>query len=171
MKHPGLVWLNRYRTLSEDCTLLSFQLWKNENSIANWRNNKMHRLAQKAGIKNHFKDYRTRVGQRVCFWAQGETIELNTGSPAKSDSLLLCVQSETLIPHASFAKLGSFESAYCDLLAPNHFVTLVRPNDLIFAKTLASSTITEMACKIDVFLISRDYSMVRNDSISQRVTT
>ena len=25
-KHSGLVWLNRYRTLSEDCTLLSFKL-------------------------------------------------------------------------------------------------------------------------------------------------
>ena len=131
----------------------------------------MHRLAQEAGIKNHFKDYRIRVGQRVCFWAQGETIELNTGSPAKSDSLLLCVQSETLIPHASFAKLGSLESAYCDLLAPNHFLSLVRPNDFFCAKTLVSSTITELACKIDLFFISRDYSMVRNDLVSHRVIT
>ena len=38
-KHPGLVWLNRYQTLSDDCSLLSYQLWENEKSIENWRNN------------------------------------------------------------------------------------------------------------------------------------
>ena len=32
-KHPGLAWLNRYQTLSDDCSLLSYQLWKNEKSI------------------------------------------------------------------------------------------------------------------------------------------
>ena len=165
-KHSGLVWLNRYETLSDDCTLLSYQLWENEKSIENWRNNKMHRLAQEAGIKTHFKDYRIRVGQRVSFWAQGETIKLNTGSRAKSDSLLLCVQSEAPIPNDTFAKIGSFESAYCGLSTSNHFVTLVRPNDLFCAKTLASSIIPDLASKIDLFLISRDYSMVRHDLVS-----
>ena len=160
-KHTGLVWLNRYQTLSDDFSLLSYQLWKNEKSIENWRNNKMHRVAQEAGIKAHFKDYRIRVGQRVSLWAQGETIKLNTGSRAKSDSLLLCVQSEAPIPHDAFAKLGSFGSAYCGLSDSNHFVTLVRPNDLLCAKTLASSMISDLACKIDLFLISRDYSMAR----------
>ena len=162
-KHSGLVWLNRYQTLADDCSLLSYQLWENEESIENWRNNKMHRLAQEAGIKAHFKDYRIRVGRRVSIWVRGEIIKLNTVSPAESNSLLLCVQSEFLIPHDTFAKLGSFESAYRGISAPNHFVTLVRPTDLFCAKTLASSTISDLACKIDLFLISRDYSMIRND--------
>ena len=126
----------------------------------------MHRVAQEAGIKAHFKDYRIRVGQRVSFWAQGETIKLNTGSRAKSDSLLLCVQSEAPIPNDTFAKLGSFESVYYEPSDPNHFVTLVGPNDLFCAKTLASSKIPDLACKIDLFLISRDYSMVRKDLVS-----
>ena len=166
VKHSGLVWLNRYQTLSDDCSLLSYQLWENEKSIENWRNNKMHRLAQEAGIKAHFKDYRIRVGQRVSFWAQGETIKLKTGSPPEPNSLLLCVRSEALIPHETFAKLGSFESAYRGLSVSNHFVTLVSPNDLCCAETLASSIISDLDCKIDLFLISRDYSMVRNDLVS-----
>ena len=97
VKHSGLVWLNRYQTLSDDCSLLSYQLWEDEKSIENWRNNKMHRLAQEAGNTVHFKDYRIRVGKRVSFWPQGETSKLNNGSIAKSSSLLFCVKSEAPI--------------------------------------------------------------------------
>jgi heme-degrading monooxygenase HmoA len=168
-KHSGLVCLNRYQTLADDCTLLSYQLWENEKSIENWRSNKMHRLAQEAGIKVHFKNYRIRVGQRVSFWPQGETSKLNNGPIAKSSSLLLCVQSEAPISKDSFAKLGFFESVYCELSDSNQFVTLIRPNDLFCAKTIASTIISDLTCKIDLFAISRDYSMVKNELASQDV--
>ena len=163
VKHSGLVWLNRYQTLSDDCSLLSYQLWENEKSIENWRNNKMHRVAQEAGNKVHFKDYRIRVGDRVSFWPQGDTSKLNNGSIAKSSSLLLCVQSEAPISKDSFAKLGFFESVYRELSDSNQFVTLVRPNDLFCAKTIASTIISDLTYKIDLFAISRDYSRVKND--------
>ena len=105
-KYSGLVWLNRYQTLSDDCSLLSYQLWKNEKFIENWRNNKMHRLAQEAGNKVHFKDYRIRVGDRVSFWPQGDTSKLNNGSIAKSQLAIIVCQSEAPISQDSFAKLG-----------------------------------------------------------------
>ena len=162
-KYSGLVWLNRYQTLSDDCSLLSFQLWENEKSIENWRNNRMHRLAQEAGNKVHFKDYRIRVGERVSFWPQCETSKLNNGSITKSSSLLLCVQSEAPISQGSFAKLGFLESVYRELSDSNQFVTLVRPNDLFCAKTIALAIISDLTCKIDLFAISRDYSMVKNE--------
>ena len=168
-KYSGLVWLNRYQTLSDDCSLLSYQLWENEKSIENWRNNKMHRLAQEAENKVHFKDYRIRVGQRVSFWPQGETSKLKNGPIAKPSSLLLCVQSEVPISKDSFAKLGFYESVYCELSDSNQFVTLIRPNDLFCAKTIASTIISDLTCKIDLFAISRDYSMVKNELASQDV--
>jgi len=127
----------------------------------------MHRLAQEAGNKVHFKDYRIRVGERVSFWPQGETSELNNGSIAKSSSLLLCVQSEAPISQDSFAKLGFFECVYRELSDSNRFVTLVRPNDLFCAKTIASTIISDLTCKIDFFAISRDQSMVKNERASK----
>ena len=166
-KHSGLALLNRYQTLSDDCSLLSYQLWKNEKSIESWRNNKTHRLAQEAGIKVHFKDYRIRVGERVSFWPQGKTSKLDNGSIAKSSSLLLCVQSEAPISQDSFAKLGFFERVYRELSDTNRFVTLVRPNDLFCAKTIALTIISDLTCKIDLFAISRDYSMVKNELASK----
>ena len=166
-KHSGLVLLNRYQTLSDDCSILSYQLWKNEKSIEKWRNNKMHRLAQEIGIKVHFKDYRIRAGERVSFWPQGETSRLDNGLTAKSSSLLLCVQSEAPISQDLFAKLGFFERVYCELSSSNQFVTLIRPSDLFCAKTIESTIISDLTCKIDLFAISRDYSMVKNDLASQ----
>ena len=150
-KHSGVVSLNRYQTLSDDCSLLSYQFWKNEKSIESWRNNKTHRLAQEAGIKVHFKDYRIRVGERVSFWPQGETSKLDNGSTAKSDSLLLCVQREAPISQDLFAKSGCFESVYCELSDSNQLITLIRPNDLFCAKTIASTIISDLTCKIDLF--------------------
>lgn len=166
-KHAGLMWLNRYQGLSDDCSLLSYQLWDNEKSIESWRNNKMHRLAQEAGIRAHFKDYRIRVGERVACWPAGATIKPNTRSLSGSGSFLLSIQSDTVIPSSVFAKYGSFERAYGELSALNQFVTLVRPNDLSCAQSLALSIIPSLAFKIDLFLINRDYSMVRSDQISQ----
>ena len=83
VKHSGLKWLNRYQSLSDDSSLLSYQLWNSEKSIEKWRNNKMHHLAQETGNKIHFKDYRIRVGERVSFWPQGETSKLTNGSITK----------------------------------------------------------------------------------------
>ena len=77
------------------------------------------------------------------------------------------IHSEAAIPHDFFTKYGSFESTYCGLSASNQFVTLIRPNDLFCAETLASSIITDLACKIDLFLIGRDYGMVQSNQVSQ----
>jgi len=77
------------------------------------------------------------------------------------------VQSEDPISQDSFAKLGFFENVYRELSDSNKFVTLVRPNDLLCAKTIASTIISDPACKIDLFAISRDYSMVKNELASK----
>lgn len=166
VKYSGLIWLNRYQALSNDFSLLSYQLWDSEKSIENWRNNKAHRSAQEAGIKTHFKDYRIRVGERVACWPVNATIKLKTVSPSRPGSLLLSIQSDSAIPSSAFAKYGSFERVYCELSASSQFVTLVRPNNLLCAKKLSLSIMPDLAFKTDLFLISRDYSMARCDQAS-----
>ena len=65
VKHSGLVWLNRYQTLSDDYSLLSYQLWENEKSIEKWRKHNMHRLAPQIGTKTHVKYYGMRELERA----------------------------------------------------------------------------------------------------------
>lgn len=158
-KHDGLIWLNRYRAQLDDYSLLSHQLWDSEKSLENWRQNKQHRLAQKAGIKKHFKDYRIRIGQRLACWHADLVTDVNFDSISKSDALLVSIQSRAVISNTAFNKYASLDGAYHGLSASDQFITLVTPNDLSSVLALTSSISPGSIDKIELFLISRDYSM------------
>lgn len=158
-KHKGLIWLNRYEAQLDDYSLLSHQLWDSEKSLENWRQNKQHRLAQKAGIKKHFKDYRIRIGQRLACWQANLVTETNFELTSKSDALLVSIQSRTVISNTAFNKHAVLDGAYNGLSASDQFITLVTPNDLPSVKPLTSLISTDSIDKIELFLISRDYSM------------
>ena len=158
-KHKGLIWLNRYEAQLDDYSLLSHQLWDSEKSLENWRQNKQHRLAQKAGIKKHFKDYRIRIGQRLACWQADLVTEINFELTSKSDALLVSIQSRTVISNTAFNKHAVLDGAYNGLSASDQFITLVTPNDLPSVKPLTSLISTDSIDKIELFLISRDYSM------------
>jgi heme-degrading monooxygenase HmoA len=158
-KHDGLIWLNRYRAQLDDYSLLSHQLWDSEKSLENWRQNKQHRLAQKAGIKKHFKDYRIRIGQRLACWHADLVTDVNFDSTSKSDALLVSIQSRAVISNTAFNKYASLDGAYHGLSASDQFITLVTPNDLSSVLALTSSISPGSIDKIELFLISRDYSM------------
>ncbi|WP_443645686.1 antibiotic biosynthesis monooxygenase family protein [Candidatus Ponderosibacter sp. Uisw_141_02] len=158
-KHKGLIWLNRYEAQLDDYSLLSHQLWDSKKSLENWRQNKQHRLAQKAGIKKHFKDYRIRIGQRLACWEANLVTKTNFELTSKSDALLVSIQSRTVISNTAFNKYAVLDGAYNGLSASDQFITLVTPNDLPSVKALTSLISTDSIDKIELFLISRDYSM------------
>jgi len=158
-KHKGLIWLNRYEAQLDDYSLLSHQLWDSKKSLENWRQNKQHRLAQKAGIKKHFKDYRIRIGQRLACWEANLVTKTNFELTSKSDALLVSIQSRTVISNTAFNKYAVLDGAYNGLSASDQFITLVTPNDFPSVKALTSLISTDSIDKIELFLISRDYSM------------
>ena len=158
-KHKGLIWLNRYEAQLDDYSLLSHQLWDSKKSLENWRQNKQHRLAQKAGIKKHFKDYRIRIGQRLACWQANLVTETHFELTSKSDALLVSIQSRTVISNTAFNKHAVLDGAYNGLSASDQFITLVTPNDLPSVKPLTSLISTDSIDKIELFLIRRDYSM------------
>ena len=158
-KHSGLIWINRYRAQFDNYSLLSHQLWDSKKSLENWRQNKQHRLAQKAGIEKHFKNYRIRIGQRLASWQAGLVSNVNFEPTSKSDALLLSIQSSKAISNTAFNKHAFSVGAYRGLSASDQFITLMTPNDLSSVLALTSSISPELIDKIELFLISRDYSM------------
>ena len=162
-KYEGLLWLSRYRALFDGYSLLSHQLWDSEQSIENWRKNKTHRLAQTAGIKTHFKDYRIRIGKRLEGWLVDDKSELESCSPGGSSSLLLSVQSNAPILDSIPGGYGSSQITYADLEASKQFITLLEPNDLLHAKALGSGINADIIDKIELFLIGRNYSIIERD--------
>ena len=161
--YGGLLWLNRYRALFDGCSLLSHQLWDSEQSIENWRKNKAHRLAQTAGIKTHFKDYRIRIGKRLDSWLVDDKSELESRSPGGSSSLLLSVHSNAPVIDFIPEEYSSSKISYVDLAASKQFITLLNPNDLLHARTLRSGIDPDIIDKVELFLIGRNYSMIKRD--------
>ena len=165
--HEGLLWMNRYRALFDDSSLLSHQLWDSEQSIESWRKNKAHRLAQTAGIKTHFKDYRIRIGKKLGDWLADDKSGLESYSAEGSSSLLLSIHSKAPLPGSTAKNYGSSRITYADLVTSKQFITLLEPNDLIHAKALGVGINPGIVDKIELFLISRNYSMTdRNQAPS-----
>ncbi|VTP91653.1 antibiotic biosynthesis monooxygenase family protein [Sphingobacterium daejeonense] len=57
----GFISIERFQSLINPDKILSLSFWKDEKSVMKWRNQVMHRGAQKAGRETVFKDYRLRV--------------------------------------------------------------------------------------------------------------
>jgi len=61
----GFISIERFESLSQPGKLLSLSFWRDEQSIAAWRNLEHHRSAQRAGRAGIFSDYRLRVASVV----------------------------------------------------------------------------------------------------------
>ena len=60
-KMEGFISVERFQSISDSEKVLSLSFWKDEESIKQWRNLEMHRLAQKEGRGSIFNNYRLRV--------------------------------------------------------------------------------------------------------------
>jgi len=82
-KHTGLIWLDRFNSLSREGVLLSHQLWEDEAAIIRWREDQHHKGSQTAGREKHFADYRIRIIEVARRIAAGAPVEVRQlSSPA-----------------------------------------------------------------------------------------
>jgi heme-degrading monooxygenase HmoA len=59
----GFLSIERFQSLTEEGKLLSLSFWRDEQSLANWRQLEAHRAAQAAGRRTMFRNYRLRVAE------------------------------------------------------------------------------------------------------------
>ena len=57
----GFISIERFESLTEPGKILSLSFWRDEESVARWRQVEGHRRAQHAGRESIFADYRLRV--------------------------------------------------------------------------------------------------------------
>ena len=79
-KNEGFISSERFCSLATSNKLLSKSVWKDEESIASWRNVMQHRLYQKEGRDNMFEDYQITVVTPV------RTYTMNSREEAPQDS-------------------------------------------------------------------------------------
>jgi heme-degrading monooxygenase HmoA len=61
----GCLFLDRFRSLSRDNLILSYQIWQDEGSMTAWRVHAHHHEVQTLGRDKVFSDYRLRIGQVI----------------------------------------------------------------------------------------------------------
>ena len=71
----GFISIERFQSLVEDNKILSLSFWRDEESIAKWRNLLDHRSAQKAGRNALFESYRIRVAEVVRDYSDSKRAE------------------------------------------------------------------------------------------------
>ncbi|MBK8065516.1 MAG: antibiotic biosynthesis monooxygenase [Betaproteobacteria bacterium] len=60
-KAEGLLSIERFESLSTKGRFVSLQFWKDEESVARWRNVELHRIAQARGRAGIIGSYRLRI--------------------------------------------------------------------------------------------------------------
>ena len=79
-KIEGFISIERFQSITNPEKVLSLSFWKDEASIAQWRNIELHRHAQQAGRNAIFNDYRLRVANVVRDYGMNERAEAPSDS-------------------------------------------------------------------------------------------
>ena len=82
-KIKGFISVERFQSLADPNKILSLSFWKDEQSIAQWRNLEQHRNAQTAGRNFVFDDYRLRVANVIRDYG------MNNRTQAPADSKII----------------------------------------------------------------------------------
>lgn len=69
---PGFISIERFQSLVDPKKILSLSFWENEESVREWRNQKLHRNAQQMGRNFVFEDYRLRVAAVIRDYGMNE---------------------------------------------------------------------------------------------------
>ena len=168
-KNPGLMFIDRFKSLVRPRIVLSHSHWRDEASLAGWRTHAKHHVAQVAGRQQHFEDYRLRIAQLVCEWLPetGNQRQLETTNSYNDPAL----QQERFII-ASTAKTPVETGAESDVLASvtreSEYIILAParslPDGLQAVKQLS---LTGAMTSVRLYLVSRDYGMYEREEAPQ----
>jgi len=159
----GCLFLDRFKNLSRDNLILSYQIWQDEGSLTAWRVQAHHHEVQTLGRDKVFSDYRIRVAQ-VIFEArrgqpvwQAEQRSLYNDPKRRPPTYLLATESKNKeLPVASDWRSEAFASVYREgqyahlIELPNH------QSGVALAPRLFDEPSTDY---IRIVEVTRDYGM------------
>jgi len=160
----------RYKSLSRPGVILSYQLWRDEASIARWRSNENHHKSQIEGRYKHFKDYRIRVSRAIyCHAVQDDQSLYNADIEHSdvhdnSDRLVTIVRS-TSLPESMHGEAFESVSETNSFLFLSDFSEQESGYEYCLVAQNDSDVISTILAKV-----SRDYSMHDRGEAPQNFT-
>ena len=159
----GCLFLDRFKSLTRENLLLSYQIWQDEGVMTAWRVDAHHHDVQETGREKVFSDYRIRVGQVIHEAKPGQPVwqpERRTpyNDPARRPStFILAVESKNAeLPVKSNWRGDRFESVYRN----GHFAHLIDLPDQQSGLELGPQLFADPATEyFRIFEVMRDYGM------------
>lgn len=160
-QNPGLLFLDRFRSLTRPGTILSYQHWRDEASLVAWREDTKHYGAQKAGREKHFADYRLQICGIVNGFRRGET-EGDTfqSDSSATDRFVMAIESEgRAFPRGEPFESVNREGAHAAIL---HIASREEGDEILRDAQTQDYVTRAILCAVD-----RDYSMFERDEAPQ----
>jgi len=159
----GCLFLDRFRSLTRDNLILSYQIWQDEGAMTAWRVHTRHHDVQTLGRDKVFSDYRLRIAQVIhearpgqVSWQPERRTPYNDPARRLPTYMLATESKSSKLPVESGWRSDAFESVY----RAGQFAHLIElPDDqsgLAFGHRLFADPTTEYVRIVEV---TRDYGM------------
>ncbi|GFE49677.1 antibiotic biosynthesis monooxygenase [Roseobacter cerasinus] len=158
-QHAGLLFIERFKSISRPKMILSHSHWRDEASLAKWRSDPDHHRSQTAGRNKHFSDYRLRISHVLKMMRQDTDPEIWSAEGAYTNVDATPARFLTIVASkGSPVDLGGecFHSVTADenFLCVTNAATRDHGDELI-----AKAMMNPNASSAMLALVSRDYSM------------
>ena len=167
----GCLFLDRFKSLSRDNLLLSYQIWQDEGAMTAWRVDERHHKVQTLGREKVFSDYRLRIAQVIHearpgqgVWQPERRSAYNDPARRKPTYVLVTESKSATLPVRPDWPGDAFASVYRD----GQFAHLIDlPNvqsGVTFGERLLAAPTTEYVRIVEVI---RDYGMYERTEAPQ----
>ena len=159
----GCLFIDRFKSLSRENLILSYQIWQDEGALTAWRVDPVHHKVQETGRDEVFDDYRIRVSQVLheqrpdgTVWKPERLPSYNDPARRAPTYVVVSESKNADLPVKPDWSGDSFASVYRDGV----FAHLIDVPDLdaglAFGESLFADPTTEY---FRVFEVTRDYGM------------
>ena len=167
----GCLFIDRFRSLTRENLLLSYQIWQDEGALTAWRAHAFHHEVQTIGREKVFSDYRIRVAQVTHearpgqpIWQPERRTPYNDPARRQPTYVLASESKNATLPVATEWRRDAFASVYRD----GYFAHLIDLPDhqsgVDFSPRLFADATTEY---FRIFEVMRDYGMYERTEAPQ----
>ena len=159
----GCLFIDRFRSLTRENLLLSYQIWQDEGALTAWRVHGQHHKVQEIGRERVFSDYRIRIAQVIhearpgqAVWQPDRRTPYNDPARRQPTYVLAAESKSANLPVETEWQRDAFESVYRE----GQFAHLIDLPDIRsginFGQRLFADPTTEYFRVLEVM---RDYGM------------
>jgi heme-degrading monooxygenase HmoA len=159
----GCVFIDRFRSLTRENLLLSYQIWQDEGALTAWRVHGHHHKVQEIGREKVFSDYRIRIAQvihetrpRQPAWQPERRTPYNDPARRQPTYVLAAESKSARLPVETEWRRDAFESVYRE----GYFAHLIDLPDIQSGIDLGQRLFADPTTEyVRVFEVMRDYGM------------